>query len=154
MEGVPDPPPSPIDSPEGPVSPDASFLDAVGEGGAGGEVATGVAAQTQYPVNMVAEPSASSTGPVGAAAPTQEVQTVEFEEKSMKVVALTVKHVIGKLIPQLQRPQYENVRRETVDDKRKVCLDEKYFRRMETYASEEWKRMLETPFNSECGSST
>eukprot|EP00973_Karenia_brevis_P089204 12370907-Karenia_brevis.AAC.1 len=89
-----------------------------------------------YESNMVAEQSASSTGPVGAAAPTQEVQTVEFEEKMMKVVALTVKQVIGELIPQLQRPQYENVRRETVDDKRKVSLDEKYFRRIGKYGGD------------------
>eukprot|EP00973_Karenia_brevis_P026681 3680659-Karenia_brevis.AAC.1 len=56
---------------------------------------------------MVAEPTseavvASNTGPVGVAAPTQEVQAVDFEEKMMRVVAMTVKQVIGELVPQLQ----------------------------------------------------
>eukprot|EP00973_Karenia_brevis_P025049 3453419-Karenia_brevis.AAC.1 len=54
----------------------------------------------------------------------------------MTVVAMTVKQVIGELMPQLQRPQYEVSRRETVDDKRKVVLDEKYFRRIDKYAGD------------------
>eukprot|EP00973_Karenia_brevis_P003250 447064-Karenia_brevis.AAC.1 len=54
----------------------------------------------------------------------------------MKMVALTVKQVIGELLPQLQRPQYENPRRETVEDKKKVSLDEKCFRRIEKYVGD------------------
>eukprot|EP00973_Karenia_brevis_P046182 6399930-Karenia_brevis.AAC.1 len=54
----------------------------------------------------------------------------------MRMVAMTVKQVIGDLVPQLQRPQYESSRRETVEDKRKVCLDGKYFRRIEKYGGD------------------
>eukprot|EP00973_Karenia_brevis_P071030 9868469-Karenia_brevis.AAC.1 len=88
---------------------------------------------------MVAEQTASSTGAAGApviAAPASEVQTVDREEKMMKIVAMTVKQVIGELIPQLQRPQYESSRRETVEDKRKVCLDEQYSRMIEKYTGD------------------
>eukprot|EP00973_Karenia_brevis_P029517 4072489-Karenia_brevis.AAC.1 len=54
-EGVPDVPPSPILSPEYPVSPDTSFLDPlVGESGVAGE-GGGVEVATQYEENMVAE---------------------------------------------------------------------------------------------------
>eukprot|EP00973_Karenia_brevis_P056416 7847874-Karenia_brevis.AAC.1 len=44
--------------------------------------------------------------------------------------------MMEKLLPQLQRPQYESSRRETVDDKRKVVLDEKYFRRIDKYVGD------------------
>eukprot|EP00973_Karenia_brevis_P017473 2397451-Karenia_brevis.AAC.1 len=58
LGGVPDPSTSPMNSPEGPVSPDASFLDIPGgEGtvsGAGDGMAS-VSAETQYGPNIVAE---------------------------------------------------------------------------------------------------
>eukprot|EP00973_Karenia_brevis_P011691 1582578-Karenia_brevis.AAC.1 len=76
---------------------------------------------------MVAEPPAIGSGP----------PVVDDEnEKIMKIVAKTVEVVMEKLIPQLQTPQYESSRRETVDDKKKIALEEKYFRRIEKYAGD------------------
>eukprot|EP00973_Karenia_brevis_P009768 1319410-Karenia_brevis.AAC.1 len=55
--------------------------------------------------------AANSTGAVGATAGipadeavTPEVQTVDIEEKMIKIVAMTVEKVMEKLVPQFQRP--------------------------------------------------
>eukprot|EP00973_Karenia_brevis_P073369 10192084-Karenia_brevis.AAC.1 len=53
---------------------------------------------------------------------------------------MTVKQEIGELMPQLQRPQYESSRGETVDDERSIL--------------EEWKSILEIPHHSGCVSSS
>eukprot|EP00973_Karenia_brevis_P083557 11591697-Karenia_brevis.AAC.1 len=45
-----------------------------------------------------------------------------------------MEQVVAQLMPQL-RPQYES-RRETVEDKRQVSLDEEHFRRIEKYAGD------------------
>eukprot|EP00973_Karenia_brevis_P005369 732649-Karenia_brevis.AAC.1 len=74
LEGLPDPPPSPI----------------VSSGGAGksGEVGGGVGLdmsyESQYGSNMVAEQTATGSGPAVA------VVAVDDDEKMMKMIAMTV----------------------------------------------------------------
>eukprot|EP00973_Karenia_brevis_P050094 6952506-Karenia_brevis.AAC.1 len=46
------------------------------------------------------------------------------DEKMLRLVVKTVEVMMERLLPQLPRPQYESSRRETVDDKMKVVLDE------------------------------
>eukprot|EP00973_Karenia_brevis_P016387 2244818-Karenia_brevis.AAC.1 len=57
---------------------------------------------------------------------------VRSDEEIAKIVSM----VVQGLLPQLQRPQYESSRRETGEDRRRVCLDEKHFRRMEKYGGD------------------
>eukprot|EP00973_Karenia_brevis_P015797 2162387-Karenia_brevis.AAC.1 len=84
MEGVPDPPPSPILSPEDPASPGVSFLDvSVGESGAAGQVG-GVEAGTQYEENMIAELALS-------------------KKRSDEELAMIVSMVVQAVMPQIQR---------------------------------------------------
>eukprot|EP00973_Karenia_brevis_P075200 10446802-Karenia_brevis.AAC.1 len=66
---------------------------------------------------MVAEPNSAV-----AAASSSPDQSVQLEEKMMKVVAITVKQIMGELVPHLQSPQHESIR--TVDGDKKVKLDE------------------------------
>eukprot|EP00973_Karenia_brevis_P015958 2181849-Karenia_brevis.AAC.1 len=56
--------------------------------------------------------------------------------RSDEAIAKIVSMVVQGLLPQLQRPQYGSSSRETVDDSRGVCLDEKYFRRIEKYGGD------------------
>eukprot|EP00973_Karenia_brevis_P044564 6173745-Karenia_brevis.AAC.1 len=68
-----------------------------------------VSLDSQYEPNMAAEQPATGSGP-----PVAE----EGDENMLRLVAKTVEVMMDKLLPQLQRPQYESSRRETVDDKK------------------------------------
>eukprot|EP00973_Karenia_brevis_P016450 2253467-Karenia_brevis.AAC.1 len=64
---------------------------------------------------MVAEPGSGMVEPVVAGA-----ETVDENEKVMKIVAITVEKVIERLMPQLQRHREERSRRETVGERKRV----------------------------------
>eukprot|EP00973_Karenia_brevis_P077646 10790305-Karenia_brevis.AAC.1 len=115
-EGVPDVPPSPILSHEDPISPDTSFLDPlVGEGEKIGEVG-GVEAGTQYDENMVAE-------------------LVMSKKRSDEEIARIVSMVVQAVMPQIKGPRSSD-RGEQSEQRSKVVLDEKHFRRMEKFSGD------------------
>eukprot|EP00973_Karenia_brevis_P038005 5240446-Karenia_brevis.AAC.1 len=61
---------------------------------------------------MVAEPDQAA-----AAASSNPDQTVEFEEKMRKMISITVKQIMGEIVPHLLRPQQESIK--TVDGDKK-----------------------------------
>eukprot|EP00973_Karenia_brevis_P067638 9411310-Karenia_brevis.AAC.1 len=62
----------------------------------------------QYGANMVAELDSD--------------KSIDFEEKMMKMVSITVKQIMGELVPHLVKPQLENVR--SVEGDKRSKLDE------------------------------
>eukprot|EP00973_Karenia_brevis_P084899 11780882-Karenia_brevis.AAC.1 len=52
----------------------------------------------------------------------------------MRMVSITVKQIMGELVPHLVKPQQGSVK--TVDGDKKTKLDEKYFRRMDKFNGE------------------
>eukprot|EP00973_Karenia_brevis_P045719 6330811-Karenia_brevis.AAC.1 len=79
---------------------------------------------SKYDSNMVAERDKSRVRP--------ESEIARSDEEIAKIVSL----VVQGLLPQMQRLQYPGGRGETVDESKKVRLDEKYFRRMDKYAGD------------------
>eukprot|EP00973_Karenia_brevis_P064806 9001119-Karenia_brevis.AAC.1 len=104
--------PPELEGPPGPVSGDQSF-EVLVSGGVGG----GLAPQgPQYPVNMVAE---------------QVQSRMRSDEEIAKIVSM----VVEGLLPQLQKPKSKE-KKEVREERSKVVLDEKYFRRMDKYSGD------------------
>eukprot|EP00973_Karenia_brevis_P003964 546459-Karenia_brevis.AAC.1 len=52
----------------------------------------------------------------------------------MKMVSITVKQIMGEIVPHVLKPRQESIK--TVDGDKKMKLDEKYFRRMDKFTGE------------------
>eukprot|EP00973_Karenia_brevis_P031149 4296937-Karenia_brevis.AAC.1 len=68
------------------------------------------------------------------AASSNQGQSVELAEKMMKMVSITVKQIMGEIVPHLLKPPQESIR--TVDGDKRTRLDEKYFGRMDKFTGE------------------
>eukprot|EP00973_Karenia_brevis_P061087 8494914-Karenia_brevis.AAC.1 len=67
---------------------------------------------------------------------TSRVRSESDRVRSDEEIAKTVSLVVQGLLPQLQRSQYPEGRRETVDESKKAKLDEKCFRRIDKFVGD------------------